>query len=161
MQKGAAAGADVAFTPVLDAFALPGVPPHAFSALFAMDENGPTRYIAAPGWNWDKYYIKIVNSYLNGSLQALRASGREDTSVISFWWGMDEDIIDFHMADGFDPSAVHLMHYLQEGMRSSRFLPFLGPIADAEGTLRIAEQQNPRPLDVMQMDYLVSGVEEM
>ncbi|MDD4075145.1 MAG: hypothetical protein PHC80_03540, partial [Eubacteriales bacterium] len=161
MHRGCDAGADVAFAPVLDAFTLPGVPSRAFSALFAMNESGPTRYIAAPGWNWDKYYIKIVNSYLNGSLQALCASGRDDTAVISFWWGMDEDIIDFHMADGFDPSAAHLMHYIQDGMRSGRFLPFLGPVTDTAGTLRIAEQKSPRPLDVMQMDYLAAGIEGM
>ncbi|MDO5112461.1 MAG: hypothetical protein Q4E65_09155 [Clostridia bacterium] len=161
MQKGRAQGADVVFTPVLDAFDLSGVPPHAFSALFTMDENGPARYIASPGWNWDKYYIKIVNSYLNGSLHALRGAGREN-GVISFWWGMDEDIIGFDMADNqLDPSAAHLMRYLQDGLRTSRFLPFLGPVADADGRLMIAEQQNPRPLDVMQMDWLTAGIEEM
>jgi hypothetical protein len=69
-----------------------------FTALISVDKDGKhLRYLAAPDWNWERFYTAIVKSYLNGSLSALLGMDREESPIASFWWGLGGGVVDVRL----------------------------------------------------------------
>jgi len=156
----ASMGADVALTPHYARLSLPELPESAFSALVAVDgEGNPARYLAAPDWNWDRFYTAIVKSYLNGSLGALLSFDRDESPIASFWWGLGGGVVDVRLGEWSRGASNNLLRYLKGSIARNQFNPFHGPVLDTEGTVRIAAHSNPPPAEIMGMRYLVSPVE--
>lgn len=155
-------GADVVFTPLYETLTLPDLPHDVFSALVAVDGYGfPTRFLAAPDWNWDRFYTAIVQSFLNGSLETLLNMGTDSSPVKSFWWGIGTGVIDLRTGDGGSVASQNLVRFLRGCLAMGRLHPFHGPLTDSDGTLRVPAHSDPTPLDVINMEYLIKDVEQV
>ncbi|MDD2428585.1 MAG: BMP family ABC transporter substrate-binding protein [Eubacteriales bacterium] len=157
--EAAAQGADVALTPRYDRLDLPGVPDDAFSAVVEIDEGGrPFRYICSPAWDWGRYYTEIARSYLNNSLDVLKFIGRDEAGVAGLWWGIGTGVLRFRMAEAVHPAAQNLLHYLRNSIALGRFNPFHGPVFDRDGVLRVASKSDPKPYDILNMEWIADFI---
>ncbi len=153
-------GADTVFTPHYPALSLPGLPYSVFSALIAVDKNGtPTRYLAAPDWNWERFYTAIVRSYLNGSLGALLSTDRDESPITSFWWGLGGGVVDIRLGEWSGGTPNNLIRHLRASIARNLYNPFHGPVTDSAGVVRVPAHSDAPPTDIIKMRYLVEGIE--
>ena len=156
----AASGADVVFTPHYPSLSLPELPYSVFSALVAVDPDGtPTRYLAAPDWNWERFYTAIVKSYLNGSLSALLSTDQDESPITSFWWGLGGGVVDVRLGSWSSGTPNNMIRYLRGSIARNLYAPFHGPVMDTEGVVRVPAHSDAPPADIIKMRYLVEGVE--
>lgn len=160
VKAAAQAGADTILTPHCPSLSLPGLPYSVFSALIAVDPIGtPTRYLAAPDWNWERFYTAIVKSYLNGSLGALLGANQEESPITSFWWGLGGGVVDIRLGDWSSGTPNNLIRYLRGSIARNLYNPFHGPVTDSEGIVRVPAHSDAPPADINRMRYLVEGIE--
>ncbi len=153
-------GADTVFTPHYPALSLPELPYSVFTALIAVSPDGtPTRYLAAPDWNWERFYTAIVKSYLNGSLNALLSNDQDESPITSFWWGLGGGVVDVRLGSWSNRTPNNLIRYLRGSISRNLYNPFHGPVMDTEGVVRIPAHSDAPPADIIKMRYLVEGIE--
>ena len=156
----ASLGADTLLTPHYSSLSLAELPYGVFNALIGVDSEGkPTRYLAAPDWNWERFYTAIVKSYLNGSLSALLSMDREESPIASFWWGLGGGVVDVRLGSWSSGTPNNLIRYLKGSMSRNLYNPFHGPVTDNEGIVRIPAHSDAAPADIIKMRYIVEGVE--
>lgn len=157
--EAAAQGADVALTPLYEGLELPGIPEDAFSAVTMLEGDGrPVRYICSPAWDWGRFYTEIARSYLNNSLDVLKFIGRDEAGVAGLWWGLGTGVLRFRMAETLHPAAQNLLDYLRNSISLGRFNPFHGPIMDRDGALRVPGKSDPKPYDILNMEWIADFI---
>lgn len=120
----------------------------------------PVHYYASPIWKWGKFYEKIINSILNGTYQRIIASDNTAQKIVNFWWGMDSGVLDLYIAEELLPAdTVKLVSIMKKMIVSEQYHPFMGPVYDEKGVLRISKDSVPTSEEIMSMDWFVEGVE--
>ena len=118
-------------------------------------ENGETKNLVMPVWNWGIFYEKMIQSILAGAYQS---EGAAEAKALNYWWGMSAGVIDLicskHVPDGVQRLVDHMRYDISEGS----IYPFFGRIHSQDGALRNKEEEVMRPEDVMKMDWLVENV---
>ena len=160
VKAAASHGADVVLTPHYESLSLPELPYSVFTALVAIDPNGkPTRYLAAPDWNWERFYTAIVKSYLNGSLNALLNFDHGESPITSFWWGLGGGVVDVRLGSWSSGTPNNLLRYLRGSMARNLYNPFHGPVVDNKGVIRVPAHSDAPPADVIKMRYYAESIE--
>lgn len=160
VQIAASMGADVVLTPHYDSLSLPELPYSAFSALVSVGSDGkPEKFLVAPDWNWERFYVAIVNSYLNGSLNALLNNDRDESPITSFWWGFGGGVVDVRLGSWSSGTPNNLLRYLKSSIARNIYHPFHGPVVDNEGRIRIPAHSDPSPASIIKMRYLAERIE--
>ncbi|NLW20630.1 MAG: BMP family ABC transporter substrate-binding protein [Clostridiales bacterium] len=160
LRAAAQQGVDVAYTPRYPSLALEGLPQQVFSFVGRIDQQGqPTEYLAAPLWDWGRFYTEIVSSYLNGSLDILRVIDRGDPSVTGLWWGLGAGALRFLASEALGINNAQLLHYMRTSIARDSFNPFYGPIHDQNGLLRVGDHVSLRPYEVLNMEWLCDFIE--
>ena len=119
-------------------------------------KDGAIHNLAMPMWNWDKLYQGIARSILSGAWE-------DDASVnadraLSYFMGMSTDAIDLLCSKRIPPRVRRLVDLLHERIRSGEFLPFIGPIVDRGGAMRVEPDVALTPQEIIRMDYLAQNV---
>ncbi len=109
-----------------------------------------------PMWNWEKLYQGIVRSILTGAW-ADEANSNVDRAM-GYYMGMSTDAIDLVCSQRLPPRVRRLVDLLHERIRAGAFLPFLGPILDQNGTVRVEADTALTPQEIIRMDYLAQNV---
>lgn len=116
--------------------------------------------IASPVWNFGIFYEKIIRSILNSRGRNASDVLGGESKPINFWWGINSGILDFfyskHMVPAETQKTVEIFRRLIAG---GDFNPFVGPLYDRSGVLRLQEGTEAEAEEIMGMDYLVDGVE--
>ena len=123
--------------------------------LYHKKEDG-IHNLAMPIWNWEKVYQGIARSILSGAWED-DASGNADRAL-SYFMGMSTDAIDLLCSKRVPTRVRRLVDLLHERIRSGAFLPFVGPIVDQIGTLRVDADVALTPEEIIRMDYLAENV---
>lgn len=153
-------GCDLALVPDYPGLQMVGPPEGSFSFLLRLRDLGaPSEYLASPAWDWGRYYTEIVKSYLNNSLDVIKLIDREDPNVIGLWWGLGSGALAFKTTNFLHPIANNMLHYIRSSIQLGRFRPFHGPIRDQEGVLRVPEHSDPKPYEIMSMDWLADFIQ--
>ena len=118
--------------------------------------DGVNHNLAMPVWNWEKLYQGIVRSVLSGAWtdEAANNTGR----ALGYYMGMSTDAIDLHCSKRLPARVRRLVDLLHERIRSDAFLPFVGPIADQSGAIRVEADVALMPEEIIRMDYLAENV---
>ena len=153
-------GCDIALTPDYPGLSMEGTPETSFSYLLRLHDLGaPSEYLAAPAWNWGRYYTEIVKGYLSNSLEFLRLIDRRDEpSVTGFWWGLASGVLEFRTREFLHPMSNNLLQYMRSSIQLGRFKPFRGPIADDKGIEQVAAHSALRPYDILSMTWLADFI---
>ena len=72
--------------------------------------------------------------------------------------GMSTDAIDLICSQRLPARTQRLVDLLHERIRSGAFLPFVGPIADQNGVIRVEANVALTPQEIISIDYLASNV---
>ena len=120
------------------------------------EQDGQIYNLAMPVWNWEKLYQGIVRSILSGAWEDDAASntGR----ALSYYMGMSTDAIDLICSKRIPARVRRLVDLLHERIHSDAFLPFVGPIVDQSGNIRVEADVALTPQDIIRMDYLAQNV---
>jgi hypothetical protein len=134
----------VVLTPHYDSLSLADLPYSAFSALVSVDSEGkPLRYLAAPDWNWERFYTAIVKSYLNGGLGALLNTDREESPITSFWWGLGGGVVDVRLGAWSSGTPNNLLRYLRGSIARNLYQPVPRPGGRQRGRAPYTRAQRP------------------
>lgn len=160
LRHAAEEGADIAYTPRYPGLRDIELPPRVFAFITRIAPDGsPTEYLAAPLWDWGRFYTEIVSSFLNGSLDILRIIDRGDPSVTGLWWGLGAGVLRFLMSGALGTNATQLLHFMRTSIARDSFNPFYGPLRDKEGRMRLQEDVSLRPYEVLNMEWLCDFVQ--
>ena len=112
--------------------------------------------LAMPIWNWGKLYEGIVRSILTG---AWSDEGEHNADrAMNYYMGMSTDAIDIICSQRLPARTRRLVDLLHERIRAGAFLPFVGPIVDQAGQVRVAADVALTPQEIILMDYLAGNV---
>lgn len=127
---------------------------------FEKGEAEPSKYLAAPIWNWGVYYEKILSNILNDSFKIIIDMFNQSSKLINFWYGMSEGVVDIYYSKKYVPVPVQkLLEAMKKMLLSNQFTPFTGPIYDNKGRLRLEEDEEAAPYDIFSMNWFVDNVE--
>ena len=108
----------------------------------------PNGWLSGAVWNWGPVYTELVTEIKNGTYK---------TNV--FFGGLEEGFVKLAPFGANVPMEVQEeVLATVEGLRDGSIQPFLGPIADQGGTVRIADGVSPPDADLQTIDWLVEGV---
>lgn len=119
-------------------------------------QNGEIHNLAIPMWNWEKLYQGIVRSILSGAWTD-DAAGNTDRAL-SYYMGMTTGAIDLACSRKVPISVHRLVDLLRDRIRAGEFHPFVGPICDQQGSLRVEKNTELALQDIINMDYLIDNV---
>ena len=120
------------------------------------EQDGHIHNLAMPVWNWEKLYQGIVRSILSGAWTD-EANSNADRAM-SYYMGMSTDAIDLLCSQRLPPRVRRLVDLLHERIRAGAFLPFIGPILDQDGNVRVEADMALTPQEIIRMDYLAQNV---
>ena len=132
--------------------------PHLESRAFGLyhEQDGMLTNLAMPVWSWGKLYEGIVRSILTG---AWNDEGEHNADrAMNYYMGMSTDAIDLICSQRLPARTRRLVDLLHERIRAGAFLPFVGPIADQSGQLRVEADVALTPQEIIRMDYLADNV---
>lgn len=155
LKTASALGVDMAYTPLVKGLMKAQPPERVFSLVGRLNERGELEdYLAAPQWDWGRYYTEIVRSYLSGSLDILRLIDQGDPAVTGLWWGIGAGVLRFRLNKNLDASGSNLLQYLRGSIGYGHFNPFYGPIRDQNGRLRVWKNNALKPYEILEMEWL-------
>ena len=132
--------------------------PHLESRAFGLyhEQDGVISNLAMPVWGWGKLYEGIVRSILTG---AWNDEGEHNADrAMNYYMGMSTDAIDLICSQRLPVRTCRLVDLLHERIRAGAFLPFVGPIADQSGQIRVEADVALTPQEIIRMDYLADNI---
>lgn len=108
----------------------------------------PTKYVSSVSLFWDDYYIKEVGALLDGTWQGDRSV------LLPLGEGVDRDAWGPNV-----PADVQAqVDAIRDKMLNEGFNPFVGPIKDTSGEIRVPEGQAMDDMQLYLWDWAVEGV---
>ncbi len=131
-----------------------------YGMLNMVDPNGAVlEYLATSSWNWEVVYTKILGDYLDGTFDLLK---RPDSGSLHFWLGLAAAATDIYMSNiVLGTHTARLGGIFRNLIADSMFHPFLGPIKDVAGEVRVEKGDIPSLIDVQTMRWLSDIVGEI
>lgn len=131
----------------------PQQPPWKFG-LYRLDGEHICNY-AMPFWNWGEFYVRIVQSIMNGGWSA----GSSGERALNYWWGMDAGVIDVLCSRGLPAETQRLVSLLRQAVCSRDFDPFAGVLYAQGGRVVMpADHSRLTAEQVITMDWLANNV---
>ncbi len=124
--------------------------------IYLYDEQGNIHNLAAPIWNWGRYYELIVHSVLNGSWDA-GVLAKQDQPM-SYWWGMSAGVIDIVMSEQLPYYTRKLINILKNALIAETLNPFDGELRSQEGLIKEAGSDRLSYEEIITMNWLNDNV---
>lgn len=124
--------------------------------IFELEEDGSVRSLAAPVWDWGKYYELIIRSILNDSWEAKDIE--KESRALNYWYGMSSGVIDVIVSEHLPYHTRNLVAAVKHGIASGSFNPFDGEMHSQEGIVREAGSPRPTSEEIINMKWLNENV---
>lgn len=119
--------------------------------------DGSMQPLAAPCWEWGKFYEQVIKSILDGSWDALNT--KEGEKAVNYWWGMDSGVIDVQLDSRLPSGVRRLAELLKRSVQDGSLDPFHCPIVSQDGQIRNDGDKWFSPEEIMDMDWLCDNVD--
>ena len=113
--------------------------------------------LAISSWNWGQIYERIISGAMYG-LWYLPGFVDQKGTAINYWWGLSSNAVQVSCSERVPASTRRLISMLERMIITKQLSVFTGPIYDQEGVLRVKEGESMTPIQIVQMDWLVSNV---
>lgn len=114
-----------------------------------MSKYAPDNYLTNPVWNWGPYYVKAVQSVMDGTWKSEQYSG-----------DMADGMVELAPFGNKVPDDVKkLVEDAKAKIISGGLEIFTGPISDNKGNVTVKDGQKLTLEEVLGMNWLVKGVE--
>ena len=121
-----------------------------------LQQDGQSKPIASPCWNWGKFYERMLGSIFTGAWEGLAA--KDSKKAVGYWWGLDSGVIDVQFADHLPDGIKRLGKLLRRSIINGTLDPFRFEIYDQQGKLRTDGERWMSPEEIMKMDWLCDNV---
>ena len=116
--------------------------------------NGVYENLAAPIWNWGRFYEKIIRDIVTGSWKEEEKARR----AVNYLWGISGEIIDLILSKKVPAGTARLVDIMRWQIYQGSFSPFEGVIRRQDGST-VGEEGKWLPLEeIITMDYLAGNV---
>ena len=124
--------------------------------LFLKKEDGSVRNLAAPLWDWGRYYTLLIGELLHGfrKVQTIRTD-----QAINYWYGMSAGVIDVILSHDLPSGSVRLVEALRAGILNGSVSPFSGELHSQDACIRKAEEAPLSGREIITMNWLNENVE--
>lgn len=113
-----------------------------------MSKYAPDNYLTNPVWNWGPYYVKAVQSVMDGTWKSGQYSG-----------DMADGMVELAPFGNKVPDDVkQLVEAAKAKIISGELDVFTGPISDNKGNVVVQEGQKLTLEEVLSMEWLAKGV---
>jgi simple sugar transport system substrate-binding protein len=121
---------------------------YAFGYHSDMSKYGPKAHLTATTHIWGDFYAKSVNDAIGGMWKT--------TNV---WGGMKDGMIKLAPLNPAIPADVKAqVAKLEAELKAGTFHPFVGPVVDQDGKIRVPAGKTMTDEELGKMDYYVEGV---
>lgn len=124
--------------------------------LFIKKDGQPVRNLAAPLWDWGRYYTLLFGDLLHGFRKP--PAQRADKAV-NYWYGMSSGVVDVILSKDLPTGCVRLIEALRAGILSDRVSPFSGELHSQEGVIKTADSAPLSGHEVITMNWLNENIE--
>ena len=108
----------------------------------------PNAYLTAPLFHWEVFYVDDIKHVLAG-----------DWKSRAYWEGLDSGMVTLDtLTPNNDPRSAPAIAAAQAKIVSGAFDPFMGPLTDQSGTVRVPAGSRLSDDDIWNMDWFVKGV---
>lgn len=115
-----------------------------------MSHFAPKAVLTTPIFHWDKFYTLAVEKIKDGKFDELK----------NYWGGLDEGVVGLAPYGPMVPQdVIDLVEAKKQEIIEGKWDVFTGPIKDQSGTVRVPEGQRMTDEEMLQMDWLVEGVQ--
>lgn len=121
-----------------------------------MVKGDSKKKLAAPLWNWGRFYERIIRDFLQGNWE--KTEDVKTKPAINYWWGISSGIIDLIMASDLPHGTEMLMNIIKGQMYDDYFHPFWGEIPVQGGGTTGVPGQNQTPEEIINQNFLTEGV---
>lgn len=112
-------------------------------------ENLPDVWLTASLYHWGSYYTERIQAVIDGTWESTEYYGGISDGLVSL----------APFGELVSQETQDLIAQRTEQLESGDFYEFAGPLADQEGTERVAEGERLELADILAMDWFVEGVE--
>lgn len=112
------------------------------------------RNIAIALCRWGKFYQKILYRIMDGDWK----NDADSNSAVSYWWGMDDGVIDVIYSRSLPEGVRQLAQLLREAIGEKRIGPFAGMLRGQTGEIYHNDPAPMRAQEVLKMDWLAENV---
>lgn len=114
-----------------------------------MSKFAPDAHLTSPVWNWGPYYVKTINSVLDGTWKSEQ-----------YWGGLEDDLVALApLSDKVPEEVKKIIADKTAQMKNKEWDVFTGPIKAQDGTVKVQEGQKLTDAEMLSMDWFVAGVE--
>ncbi len=133
----------------------PGEPSRKYG-LYRVKEDGSVQNLAAPIYQWGRFYELLIRKHEDGSLGAIASAAKN--RAVNIWWGMSAGVVDVIFSDDLPFASRKTMEALRRVIGSQTLDPFEGEIHSQSGVIR--EPGSPRMTnrEIIAMDWLCENV---
>ena len=124
--------------------------------IYQRDMDGNVINLAAPVWNWGKYYELIARNVLDGTWDS--AGQNAEDRATNYWWGMSAGVIDVILSEKLSYYSRKLVDMFRDGIVSGRLSPFMGELHSQEGLIREASSRGLSNREIITMSWLNDNV---
>ncbi len=130
-------------------------------ALLCPDKDAPctaAESLASVVWDWGTFYEGFLPFLLR---EGTRFIGRHHNKRRMPTWrgGLANGLPDLQWQENLFPSeTARLVTHLRQAIQTETFQPFVGPLKDKEGTLRVIAGKILSTQEILDMDWLVDGI---
>ena len=126
---------------------------HGSYGTYYVSETGELIPLGSPVWIWGRFYVKVVNSYLNGTWDQ-----GKDRQAVNYWWGMDSGVIDVKLSERLPEGVRTLANLLRRDLQSGILDPFRRKLVAQDGTVKSFGERSLTTDELLHMDWLCENV---
>ena len=117
--------------------------------------DGQYQSLAAPIFNWGRFYERMIRDLVQGSWESADAKSRPASS---YWWGISGGTIDLLISNHLPEGVRSLVELMRRDIFNETFHPFQIRMTDQNGVERSPEGSVFSPEQIITMDWLCEGI---
>jgi len=125
--------------------------------LYRVKSGSAWEGIAAPVWDWGRYYGLICQSIMDGTWDAEDANSKD--KAVNYWYGLKSGVVDVLPSDRVPYETRRLASILKQGIITGAYVPFEGQILAQKALVRRDGDAPLTPEEIITMDWLLSNIE--
>ncbi len=114
-----------------------------------MTRYAPEAYLTNPTWNWGPYYAKTVQAIADGTWKPEQYHGSLKDGMVGL----------APLGPNVPEDVKALVEEKKQAIIDETLQVFTGPIKDQSGTVKVAEGQTLTLAEILEMNWLVEGIE--
>ncbi len=121
-------------------------------------KDGKVINLAAPIWNWGRFYERMIGDILNGSWD--NSGDVKTKSAVNYWWGISSGIVDLVFSNNLPRGVRKFAEAMRRQLADEEWQlnPFMGKLFLQDGR-EIGTDTGALPADeIITMNYLMQGI---